>query len=108
RGLQSPWMRNFLAYDPSSTWVLFDCPVLAVWSEKDTQVLYEANLKKLESIVTHNMNLKTDMVVLEGLNHLMQRANTGLPEEYQQIDQPIDPIALETFGNWLKKREILP
>jgi pimeloyl-ACP methyl ester carboxylesterase len=108
RGLQSPWMRNFLAYDPSSNWVLFDCPVLAVWAEKDTQVLYEANLKKLESIVTHNMNLKTDMVVLEGLNHLMQRANTGLPEEYQQIDQPIDPIALETFGNWLKKREILP
>lgn len=108
RGLQSPWMRNFLAYDPSSNWVLFDCPVLAVWAEKDTQVLYEANLKKLESIVSHNMNLKTDMVVLEGLNHLMQRANTGLPEEYQQIDQPIDPIALETFGNWLKKREILP
>ena len=54
------------------------------------------------------MNLKTDMVVLEGLNHLMQRANTGLPEEYQQIDRSIDPIALETFGNWLKKREILP
>ncbi|MFM7977251.1 MAG: alpha/beta hydrolase [Pirellula sp.] len=108
RGLQSPWMRNFLAYDPSSNWVLFDCPVLAVWAEKDTQVLYEPNLKKLESIVTHNMNLKTDMVVLEGLNHLMQRANTGLPEEYEQIDQPIDPMALETFGNWLKKREILP
>ncbi|MFN6303804.1 MAG: alpha/beta hydrolase [Planctomycetota bacterium] len=108
RGLQSPWMRNFLAYDPSSNWVLFDCPVLAVWAEKDTQVLYEANLKKLESIVSHNMNLKTDMVVLEGLNHLMQRANTGLPEEYQQIDRSIDPIALETFGNWLKKREILP
>jgi pimeloyl-ACP methyl ester carboxylesterase len=108
QGLQSPWMRNFLAYDPSSNWVLFDCPVLAVWAEKDTQVLYEANFKKLESIVAHNMNLKTDMVVLQGLNHLMQRANTGLPEEYEQIDQTIDPIALETFGNWLKKREILP
>jgi len=108
KGLQSPWMRQFLAYDPSSNWVLFDCPVLAVWAEKDTQVLYEPNLKKLESIVTHNMNLKADMVVLSGLNHLLQRADTGLPDEYDQIDQTIDPIALDTFGNWLKKREILP
>ena len=108
KGLQSPWMRQFLAYDPSSNWVLFDCPVLAVWAEKDTQVLYEPNLKKLESIVTHNMNLKADMVVLSGLNHLLQRADTGLPDEYDKIDQTIDPIALDTFGNWLKKREILP
>ena len=108
KGLQSPWMRQFLAYDPSSNWVLFDCPVLAVWAEKDTQVLYEPNLKKLESIVTHNMNLKADMVVLSGLNHLLQRADTGLPDEYDQIDQTIDPIALDTFGIWLTKREILP
>jgi hypothetical protein len=54
------------------------------------------------------MNLKADMVVLSGLNHLLQRADTGLPDEYDQIDQTIDPIALDTFGNWLKKREILP
>lgn len=108
RGLQTPWMKHFLAYDPSSNWVLFDCPVLAIWAEKDTQVLYEANRKKLAEIVSHNMNMKADLVVLPGLNHLLQRANTGLPDEYDRIDQSIDPLALETFGNWLKDRKILP
>jgi pimeloyl-ACP methyl ester carboxylesterase len=108
RGLQSRWMRHFLAYDPSSNWVLFDCPVLAVWAEKDTQVLFEPNRKKLQDIVTHNMNLKADLVVLPGLNHLLQKANTGLPDEYDQIDVAIEPMALELFGSWLKQREILP
>jgi len=108
RGLQTPWMRHFLAYDPSSNWVLFDCPVLAIWAEKDTQVLFEPNRKKLVDIVTHNMNMKADLVVLPGLNHLLQKANTGLPDEYDQIDSAIDPLALETFGNWLKERKILP
>ena len=108
RGLQSPWMRHFLAYDPSSNWVLFDCPVLAVWAEKDTQVLFEANRKKLQEIVSHNMNLKADLVVLPGLNHLLQRAQTGLPDEYDRIEQAIDTLALEFFGNWLRQAEILP
>jgi pimeloyl-ACP methyl ester carboxylesterase len=108
RGLQSPWMRHFLAYDPSSNWVLFDCPVLAVWAEKDTQVLFEANRKKLQEIITHNTNLKADLVVLPGLNHLLQRAQTGLPDEYDRIEQAIDPLALEFFGNWLRQAKILP
>ena len=108
KGLQSPWMRHFLAYDPAANWVLFDCPVLAIWGEKDTQVLFEANRTKLQDIITHNLNLQADLVVLPGLNHLLQKADTGLPEEYDRIDQAIEPLALELFSNWLKLSEILP
>ena len=108
KGLQSPWMRHFLAYDPAANWVLFDCPVLAIWGEKDTQVLFEANRTKLQDIITHNLNLQADLVVLPGLNHLLQKADTGLPEEYDRIDQAIEPLALELFSNWLKLSKILP
>jgi pimeloyl-ACP methyl ester carboxylesterase len=108
KGLQSPWMRHFLAYDPAANWVLFDCPVLAIWAEKDTQVLFEANRTKLQDIITHNTNLQADLVVLPGLNHLLQKADTGLPDEYDRIDRAIEPLALEVFSNWLKQREILP
>lgn len=108
KGLQSPWMRHFLAYDPAANWVLFDCPVLAIWGEKDTQVLFEANRSKLQNIITHNLNLQADLVVLPELNHLLQKADTGLPEEYDRIDQAIEPLALELFSNWLKLSEILP
>ena len=108
KGLQSPWMRHFLAYDPAANWVLFDCPVLAIWGEKDTQVLFEANRTKLQDIITHNLNLQADLVVLPGLNHLLQKADTGLPDEYDRIDQAIEPLALELFSNWLKLSKILP
>jgi pimeloyl-ACP methyl ester carboxylesterase len=108
KGLQSPWMRHFLAYDPAANWVLFDCPVLAIWGEKDTQVLFEANRTKLQDIITHNLNLQADLVVLPGLNHLLQKADTGLPEEYDRIDQAIEPLALKLFSDWLKLSKILP
>jgi pimeloyl-ACP methyl ester carboxylesterase len=108
RGLQSAWMRHFLAYDPSSNWVLFDSPVLAIWGERDSQVLPEINREKLEEIAMHNTSMQSDFVVLPGLNHLLQSCNTGLPEEYDSIAEAISPMALEVIGNWLKEREILP
>jgi pimeloyl-ACP methyl ester carboxylesterase len=108
RGLQSAWMRHFLAYDPSSNWVLFDAPVLAIWGERDTQVLPEINREKLEEIAMHNTSLQPDFVVMPGLNHLLQSCNTGLPDEYDSNAEAISPLALEVIGNWLKEREILP
>jgi pimeloyl-ACP methyl ester carboxylesterase len=108
RGLQSAWMRHFLAYDPSSNWVLFDSPVLAIWGERDTQVLPEINREKLEEIAMHNTSLQSDFVVMPGLNHLLQSCNTGLPDEYDSNAEAISPLALEVIGNWLKEREILP
>ena len=108
RGLQSAWMRHFLAYDPSSNWVLFDAPVLAIWGERDTQVLPEINREKLEEIAMHNTSLQSDFVVMPGLNHLLQSCTTGLPDEYDTNVEAISPLALEVIGNWLKEREILP
>lgn len=108
KGLQSPWMRHFLAYDPSSNWVLFDAPVLALWGEKDTQVLPEINREKLEEIAVHNTSMRADFATLPGLNHLLQACKTGLPDEYDSIAEAINPIALEAIGNWLIAREILP
>ncbi|MEY2613003.1 MAG: hypothetical protein RL069_1815, partial [Planctomycetota bacterium] len=98
RGLQSAWMRHFLAYDPSSNWVLFDSPVLAIWGERDTQVLPEINREKLEEIAMHNTSLQSDFVVMPGLNHLLQSCNTGLPDEYDSNAEAISPLALEVIG----------
>jgi pimeloyl-ACP methyl ester carboxylesterase len=108
KGLQSPWMRHFLAYDPSSNWVLFDAPVLALWGEKDTQVLPEMNREKLEEIAIHNTSMQADFAILPGLNHLFQACRTGLPDEYDSIAEAINPNTLEIIGNWLMEREILP
>lgn len=106
--LRSPWMRYFLAYDPSSNWVLHQSPTLAIWGELDSQVLPEPNMDRLASIIERNVNLNAELVVIPHLNHLLQTAKTGLPSEYDSIEESISTTALDCILNWLKSNEILP
>jgi len=106
--LRSPWMRYFLAYDPSSNWLLHSSPTLAIWGELDTQVLPGPNVARLESIIERNANLNAELVVLPHLNHLLQTATTGLPREYDGIPESISTTALDCILKWLQSNEILP
>jgi len=108
QGLRTPWMKYFLAYDPSTNWLLFQCPTLAMWGERDVQVLPEANRDCLESILERNPRLDAELVILPELNHLFQRAKTGLPDEYESIRQTLDPTLLDGITQWLKRNELLP
>jgi hypothetical protein len=38
---------------------------------------------------------------MPGLNHLMQTARTGMPDEYAKLDETMAPAVLETIGQWL-------
>ncbi len=102
--LSTPWFRYFLAYDPATSLRLVKCPVLAIDGSKDLQVPPEEDLaairKSLEA--AGNKHFETDD--LEGLNHLFQLAKTGAPTEYAQIEETIDPVALEKIGSWLLKQ----
>jgi len=40
---------------------------------------------------------------LPGLNHLLQACKTGGITEYQQIEETINPAALEVVGEWIAK-----
>ena len=39
---------------------------------------------------------------MDGMNHLFQHADTGLPAEYAQIEETIAPEVLETIDDWMK------
>ena len=42
--------------------------------------------------------------VLDGLNHLFQPADTGLPTQYAQIDTTMAPRALQAVSSWIRQR----
>ena len=48
-------------------------------------------------------NPDASVEVLPGLNHLLQPAKTGLPEEYGGIETTISPVALDVIGGWLQE-----
>lgn len=103
--LLSPWMLNFIRYNPLPVLEKIKCPVLAVIGSKDLQVPANPNLKAIEKALLKAGNKDFTVKELTGLNHLFQECKTGSPNEYVSIEQTISPVALETILNWIKKHE---
>ncbi len=100
--LYTPWMRAFLAHDPASSLKAMTMPVLVLNGDKDLQVLADSNVGGLRKSLAHNP--KARFVVLKDHNHLFQRAKTGLPQEYGQIEETLSPEFLQTVTEWLKSQ----
>lgn len=100
--LSSPWMKVFLEYDPRSALLVTKVPVLAVWGSLDTQVDPALNAPELEKALQAAGGTPT-LKVFPGLNHLLQPATTGSPDEYPEIETTIDPAALAAIVDWVRK-----
>jgi len=99
----TPWFRHFLTYDPRPVLLKVKCPVLAICGEKDTQVDPKLNLPPIEAALKTAGNRDVTIKELPGLNHLFQATKTGAISEYQEIEETINPAALELVGEWLTK-----
>jgi fermentation-respiration switch protein FrsA (DUF1100 family) len=98
RQLASPWYRWFASHDPAPALAALDIPLLAVYGGKDLQVPADQNAEALRRI-----RPEAEIVVLPGLNHLMQTAATGLPGEYATIEETISPTALSLVVDWIAR-----
>lgn len=104
RLMTSVWFRFFLDYDPLPNLQKVDCPVLALYGEKDLQVPPKYNLPLLQKALAEAGNGHVEVHQLPGLNHLFQHADTGSPAEYAAIEETISPEVLQIIGNWLVPR----
>lgn len=93
--LLSPWYRNMLRYDPTADIAGVAVPWLALNGSKDVQVL-PANLETISAL-----NGKAVTRLLDGHNHLFQRAATGMPQEYATIVEDISEDTLDAIVEWL-------
>ncbi len=102
--VNSPWFRFFLSYDPRPTLEKVKVPVLAIGGSKDLQVPAKQNLAEIAKALHEGGDKDVTTVLLPGLNHLFQKAETGAPSEYAQIPETMDPSALSTVTDWIVKR----
>ena len=100
-GLLSPWYRYYLAYDPIPALESLDVPVLALTGTLDLQVPHEPNLEAIKTALAAAPTTLYRVEALDGLNHLFQTAETGLVEEYGQIDETFAPSALDIVVDWV-------
>ncbi len=99
--LTSPWYRFFLSYDPAQDLSEVSCPVLALAGSLDLQVPADENLSEIESALKRGGNDDVTTRKLEGLNHLFQHAETGLMNEYAQIEETFAPEAMDIIAEWI-------
>jgi len=101
--ISGPWFRYFLTIDPADYLTKVTCPVLALNGTLDMQVNCEANLAGIKKDLDAAGNKHHQEVALPDLNHLLQKAKTGAVSEYGQIDETVDPIALQKVTVWINQ-----
>ena len=95
----SEWMRWFLDYDPTADISSAKCPVFALNGDKDLQVISSLNLTAIKEKLPENNNSLVKEYV--GLNHLFQHCQTGLPTEYNTIEETISEEVLKDMAEWI-------
>lgn len=82
---KSRWFKSWIETNPISVFEKLEVPVLAIFGEKDTQVLAQPNSSKADSLASVS-DLYLQTVVVPEANHLFQNANSGMPSEYGMLD----------------------
>lgn len=97
----SPWMFFFLEFDPTTAFERVEVPVLALNGSLDLQVPPDPNLFRIQEALERGGNTNVTAIEMEGLNHLFQPARTGLPSEYGNIQETMDPEVLRIIADWI-------
>lgn len=97
--ISSPWFRQLMGYDPQPALRALRIPVLALNGAKDRQVPAAQNLPLMRAALAADPD--ATVVELPGLNHLFQTAPTGAVGEYEDIEETLSPLALDTIGAWV-------
>lgn len=84
------WIEYFKRNSPAPYLRAMHVPALIIYGEKDRQVPPSLNLDAARRNAPG-----AEIVVFEELNHLMQPADTGSPDEYGKIETTISPAVLE-------------
>lgn len=90
-----PYAAASFAVDPVAAAAAYDGPLLGVFGEFDLQVLAQA---QSQALTAARPDAPTQIVILEGVNHLFQQTETGLPSEYGSADHPLSAQALSTIA----------
>ena len=92
--------RNRLEADPQQAYSALRVPVLAVFGARDTQIWPIWSADALRSTF-RSSGLTSCILVFDELNHLLQTAQTGMPDEYGTIEENVAAPVLAAVGDWI-------
>jgi pimeloyl-ACP methyl ester carboxylesterase len=95
----SPWRRHSLRYDHLAGLRGMTCPILVIFAGHDLQVPSAQHAPPILDLLSGRP--EAQVLILPGLNHLLQPAITGAPSEYGDIAQTLAPEAISAVCDWI-------
>lgn len=96
-----PWFKFFILNDPATDIELLDVPTLVVFGGKDTQVPAVMNETFFGQAALRGDFTDYEIVTFPDANHLFQKAETGMVDEYAKLDKKFVGGFLEKIGEFL-------
>jgi pimeloyl-ACP methyl ester carboxylesterase len=96
------FVRQELKDDPVQYLTKVHVPVLALVGSLDRTVPAGPYVDAMRPVLASIPG--SEVRVLPGLNHVMQTARTGSPQEFGTIEETIAPVALETIDVWVARQ----
>lgn len=100
--LEWEW-RFLLRFDASSWLERVSVPTLVVAGAVDTQIDAPVELEAARASLERGHGPPVEAMLLPGLNHLFQRADTGAPGEYGALGEPFDPEVARRIAEWIHR-----
>ena len=102
RQADTPWFGSFLRFDPARAVADVDPPLLIVHGELDREVPV-AHATRLADAARQGDSDLVSLVVVPGVNHLLQPATTGEVAEYQALTgKGVSPSVVSAVVTWLQ------
>lgn len=99
--LFQPWQQTFLTLDPATYLRQVAIPVLVLNGNKDFQVPAELNIPAIKQAFEDGGHQDYKVIIYENLNHLFQPCETGMMNEYYQIETTIAPQVVSDIIQWM-------
>ncbi|MEQ9091088.1 MAG: alpha/beta hydrolase [Balneola sp.] len=96
----SPQVKSLLFYVPTDDLENINVPTLVLFGGKDTQVTITQNQSRIRKALEVS-GAEFEIKVFDDANHLFQKANTGLANEYPQLDKNFIDGFLEYIIKWI-------
>ena len=80
------------------------CPVLSIGGTLDLNVPGAASVNAIDQFLKEAGNTEVTSKLLPNLNHMLQPAKTGLPEEIDSIEMTIAPEVLVLMKDFIQKQ----
>lgn len=96
--------REMLRADPAADFRRTKVPILAISGNLDLQIRADETLRELRRLAAVGGNSDVTLKLENGLNHCLQTAVTGLPDEGKFLDETLAPRVMESISGWILDR----